>query len=298
MKSLPRITFPKEWGFEPPRNTEEWYLEEVSVEAAREIEGIIHQIANSPESAKGTLEKFGRAFSASVGGNYLNSSDVGWAGTDLNTYLMDARSNPPKFLRTFVDALNSVRDERTDQDIPELPHLNTILETHRLGYIIQPDGRLTLRADYIGEVDTEVPALVKARAELESSWEKANGLLVRGKPREALEAIWWVVESMTADFSGTSVAGVPVRGTYFNDVMKDIKKAYPGTVRHRALSLLEQIQHWLSDPKQLGIRHGASSTAQKVELPEARLIVGLVREYAKYLTHLAQEVAPPGMVPP
>lgn len=289
MKPLPRITFPKEWGFEPAANTDEWYLEEIPVEAARAIERLIHQIADSAESTKATLEEFGRAFSASVGGSYYGSSDVGWAGTDLNSYLMDARTNPPKFLRTLVEAFNSVRDERTDQEIPEVAHLNKILETHRVGYIIQPDGVLTLRTDYIGEEDTDVPLLVKARAELESSWDKANDLLVQGKPREALEAIWWVVESMTADFAGAKVAGVQVQGTYFNEVIKDIKKAYPGTVRHRALSLLEQIQHWLSDPKQLGIRHGASATAQKVELPEARLIVGLVREYAKYLTHLAQD---------
>lgn len=181
------------------------------------------------------LERFKGFFANAAGSTSNQSSSESWAETDLQSYMRELATNPPLFLEAFYDACQSFQN--TQYEVPDVKLINDICHEYNIGYqIIPPDlKKLDTNQEVIPVPDT-LPTLAESSVQLlQESLNRAEQLLSEKRPREAVQEMLWVLESITTAFKGVPLASGIVKGKYFNDITKELRKGYQGTTLERML---------------------------------------------------------------
>jgi hypothetical protein len=125
--------------------------------------------------------------------------------------------------------------------------------------------------------------LQQANQKFRSAVERSEQLLRENKGEEAVNHIWWLLESVSTAFAGLTMNGRKIEGDYFNAVVKNIQQADGGSTLGTVARWLAALQAYLSGPNQGGIRHGRQLHLKGLQPHEAVLFCNLTRSYISYL---------------
>jgi hypothetical protein len=218
-------------------------------------------------------------------GSSSRSTNASWAGTDLFEAMNIARLNAPTFIDAFWAGLEDVATKYPSHGIPNLRTVNAILVTHSEPYEITPP-RLILRQTF-GSPTVNVPETTvdeKARALIEGSLERADRLLQAQHPRQAVQEILWLLETVATAFDGRESGSGTVEGKYFNVIVRELIKHGPNTMLGEVVKWISKLHGYLSSPSGGGVRHGTDlAAAVNIDQHEARLYCNLTKSYIDYL---------------
>jgi hypothetical protein len=276
------MDFPTAWRWSAPRVAEP-YVSTIPDSVLDELIVLVTRLSSfSGQGEQAALETFKAQVCGALGRDYSTSSSKSWARSDLQTLSKELSRNPPLLIEAYFTAARSLKDGKGQPLFADPSPINEILEKGTVGFAIRGDS-IVLRGGV--EPDTSpVPTLIEqSNEELATAWREAEELLQQGKSRQAVAAIWWVVESILTVFEGRSIAGSPVKGTYFNEILKSLRRASPNTFFRLSLSLSAQLQDFLSDPKKAAVRHGGTFDMARLSPTEARLLIDFAKAFARFL---------------
>ncbi len=187
------------------------------------------------------------------------------------------------FIGALYRACTEVAERFGQTNAPDVATLNRVLEKHRIGYLIDPPNlRLREAVDVVPVHPTDL--LRQAHEKLRNAVERSEQLLHENKGEEAVNHIWWLLESVSTAFAGLEVNGSKIKGEYLNTILKDLQQATGGSSTFGTVARwVAGLQTYLSGPDQGGIRHGRQLHLDGFQLHEAVLFVNLTRSYISYL---------------
>lgn len=282
------LQFPGHWRFAVPTGSKA-----IPEEAVSEFYLLVGKVA-SQGTRWNNLEYFKNFFAGSVGSTNAWSSSESWADTDLRNYMKFAAENPPLFLEALYDAFESIQTKH-GYHVPDVTLINKICHEHQIGFELQPPKVVQLSASAQPiQVPAAPPSLEeKAILLLQESVTRSEQLLSEGRPREAVQEMLWVLESLATGFKGLPLQVGEVKGRYFNQIASELKKANPGTTFNRAIDWCEQLHGYLSSPTGGGVRHGIDLTSGSPISPsEGRLFCNLIRSFVVYLQTEHEKLKP------
>jgi hypothetical protein len=196
----------------------------------------------------------------------------------------DAAKNPP----LFIDALYSgflISESELKLQVPDASVINAVCRKHNM--LIFIDGDSIKLAQNATTIPVSPPPSTLRESSVQLLGEsiiRSEQLLMENRGREAVQEMLWVLESLTTGFRGLSLPTGQVNGTYFNQIVQDLKKGSPGTTLNNALKWCEQLHGYLSSPTGGRVRHGIDLNAvDPVSTNEARFFCNLIRSYVGFL---------------
>jgi hypothetical protein len=279
------LRFNGAWRFEAPQDGK-FQNRAIGEGAIADFRELIRKISTQGDRWD-TLEHFKGAFCGAVGSSHVRSSNESWAETDLDGYMQDAAQNAPLFLEAFFDACEGLRSD--DFYVPPLATLNDICRKHGIGYEIRPPHLVLLEEDVdvapVAVASNPTTLAEEAVNLLRSSLQRADHLLAENRPREAVQEILWLLESVSTAFRGIEMPSTHVvGGRYFNQIVKELRNGYPGSTLDRVLDWVLALHGYLSSPTGGGVRHGIDlSQLGQISPNEGRLFCNLIRSYLSYL---------------
>lgn len=277
------LKFEPRWRFSPPADGR-YRNSSIPAAAVSEFDTLIGRIATQG-SRWAVLEHFKGAFCRVTGRTHFQSSTESWAESDLSSAMKDAASNAPLFLEAFFDACEELRVNGLGT--PDAAMLNDLCERHGIGYVIRPPDLLLKESATVTTVDVvpRIPTVAEQAVELlQESLQSSERLLSDGRYREAVQETLWVLESVATAFRGVESPGDAVRGKYFNEIVRDLRRLTKGSTLDRVLDWVIALHGYLSSPTGGGIRHGLDlNTGVAIGPHEARLFCNLIRSYISYL---------------
>lgn len=252
-------------------------------EFVNEIDDLIGKIAAQGER-RALLEHFKGEFCAAIGAPHVWSSDEGWAYTDLHRTMHSAAQNPALFIQAFYDGCESLRDEE-DLEVPSIEFFNDLLRGHNVPYEVRPPRLLNVKGTARVPTPAPPPTLAEeAAAVVQRSLQRAEELLASGRPREAVQEMLWILESIATAFRGVRLPNGTVQGRYFNQIAKELKAAAKGTTLALVVDWATQLQGYLSSPTGGGVRHGIDlKNGIALSTEEGRLFCNLILSYVGFL---------------
>ena len=135
------------------------------------------------------------------------------------------------------------------------------------------------------EVVERFPTLAEKAIELlQQSLNRSEQLLIDGHYREAVQETLWVLESVTTSFKNIETSGTKIRGSYFNDIVRELRKLSKRSTLDRVLDWMTKLHGYLSSPSGGGVRHGIDlNNGIPLGETEAKLFCNLIRSYTGYL---------------
>jgi len=273
------LKFSGQWRFKTPEN-----IDPISNDAINDFMSLVEKIAAQGDRWD-ILEGFKAFFAPAAGSTHYRSSSEGWAETDLLSYLEQTAINPPIFIEAFYDATIAIKKKEKVQT-PDFQILNEISRKHGIPFEIEPPNLVRLSKNKkLIVVPPAPPSLHESAVEiLQKSIARSEQLLADGHPREAVQEMLWVLESLATGFRGIPLPAGEVRGKYFNQIADELKKANPTTTLQNALDWCERLHGYLSSPTGGGVRHGIDlKSAIQISDNEGRLFCNLIRSYVWYL---------------
>lgn len=273
------MQFPGAWRFTPPPGSQP-----IPDEAVGEFRKLVGMAAAQGDR-RSNLEHFKRFFMGAVGSTPSWSSSEDWADTDLRDFMRLAAQNPPLFLEALHDAFESIKTKHAI-DVPEVSLINKICRDHKIGFELHPPKIIELSAGSEPIHVPPPPATLEDKAiqVLHESVQRSEQLLSEGRPREAVQEMLWVLESLATGFKGVPLEGGEVRGKYFNQIASELKNSRPSTTFQRAIDWCEQLHGYLSSPTGGGVRHGIDlRDGNPISSSEGRLFCNLIRSFVAYL---------------
>jgi hypothetical protein len=277
------LKFPGAWRFKSPQNSE-WINEAIPQDAIAQFRALIDKTATQG-SRQDILEHFKGYFCTVVGQPHVWSSNESWTDTDLWSYMTGAAENAPLFLEGFYDACESLRKNDHELFVPDLAMINYICEKNSIGYLIQPPNLVPRGSQGQVEIPKRPPSLEESAIEIyQQSLRRSEDLLAEGRGREAVQEMLWLLESVVTAFKGIDLGDDTIQGKYFNQIMRDLRKAKPGTTLDRVLDWTTSLHGYLSSPTGGGIRHGIDlKLGLSIDSVEANLFCNLIRSYLGFL---------------
>ena len=201
------LVFDASWRFEAPPG-------KVPYELMNEFSTLIVRIATH-RPGQSTLEHFKSYFAADAGTTSARSSDVGWAQSDLNSYMQQASLNVPLFIEAFFDGCEAFR--RQGVAVPDVRLINRLIAESEVPYRIDPP-ELVFTGQEVAPVAVQnaTPSLDKQALEvLHNAISTSEQMLAEGKGRQAVQEILWVLETIATAFRGldTDTLSANVRET-------------------------------------------------------------------------------------
>ncbi|MBD2244152.1 hypothetical protein [Nostoc sp. FACHB-888] len=199
------LQFPNSWRF---KSSPDSIIPNSAIDEFEKLIGII---------AKGNrwelLEYFKECFAHAIGSTSVWSTSESWASTDLRSYLEDAAKNPPLFLEAFYEACENLRDKYA---IPDIERINSICLEYKIAYQIYPPKLVKLcEGEEAIPVSESSPTLTEsARQLISESLSRSEQLLIENRPREAVQELYWILESITTAFRGEQLLSVTIKGKY------------------------------------------------------------------------------------
>jgi len=280
------LRFNGAWRFQPPADG--MFVNRAFPEAAIEdCVALIMRVATQGDRQQ-VFEHFKGYFCQASGATHVRSSSASWAETDLWHYAREAAQNSPLFIEAFYDASQAFGRGDPDTFAPDVNMINGVLAKHRVGYQINPprlEHREAAATAPLVTVDQPPPTLAeRAVGILQESLNRSEQLLSQGRGREAVQESLWLLETVATAFRGVQTGATTVEGTYFNQIVRELRQASRGTTLDRVLNWVTTLHGYLSSPTGGGVRHGLD-LAEGVEIGpnEARLFCNLVRSYLSFL---------------
>lgn len=263
--------------------------------AVNAFDGLVHTIA-----AQGDTWNLIELFKAKFCAGASSSSSESWAVSDLHTMMHGAADNAPVFIAAFWDGCEEVAAAHPAIGLPGPAVVNQLLLRHGLPYEVPPP-QLVLRSKAAGAV-TAPPALSvgeRARARVEQSLQEADRLLTEQRPRQAVQEILWLLETVSTAFQGQETGSGTIEGKYFNRIVGELRKQHHDKSFTEALGWIVKLHGFLSSPSGGGIRHGTQlDTGIDVSTDEAFLYCNLTKSYIHYLLAVLNRTLPvPGVRP-
>ena len=223
------LNFPDAWRFRPPAG-----YEPIPAGVVSDIFDLIRRTATQDQEYQRTLERFKRFFARVGGAVHSWSSSASWAETDLLSFMEDATANAPLFIEAFYDGWEASRNQGLA--VPDTDVMNDVLAKHGAPFRIEPPD-LTPVGDDNAAVVIPVPERPPTLAEqavvvFQRSLERSEELLERGRDREAVQEILFLLESVATAFHGVDTEAGQIGGTYFNQIVHDLRQggARPGRI--------------------------------------------------------------------
>jgi hypothetical protein len=278
------LKFKGTWRVRPPGDGQ--YLQTtIPAAAVWDVVALILKVATQGDRQR-TLEHFKGYFCEAAGATHTWSSSVSWAESDLRSFAQEAAANAPLFIEAFHDACASFGSEDEDVYVPDVDTINELLARHNVGYVVRPP-RLELRGTDVEVVQVAAapPTLTDNAAELlQKSLRRSEDLLSQGRAREAVQESLWLLETVSTAFRGVSSGATTVEGKYFNQIVKELRRAQQGSTLDRVLEWTASLHGYLSSPTGGGVRHGLDlNGGVPIGEVEARLFCNLIRSYLSYL---------------
>lgn len=273
------LRFNARWRFAPPAG-----YERIGRDVQEALFALILRVAAQGDR-KDIIEGYKSYFANAAGVRDVSSSDVGWAETDLRNLMDQAGANAPMFIEAFFDAGEALRDRYA---VPETDVINEVLSGHHVPFRIEPPNLVTIEGAHV-EVVIDVPARPATLAEdaieiLQASLQRSEELLADSRDREAVGEILWLLESVSTAFRGLQTGTGTVGGTYFNQIVRELRAARQRPALDQILNWLTTMHGYLSAPAGGGVRHGLDlNRGIQISHKEARLYCNLVRSYITYL---------------
>jgi hypothetical protein len=135
----------------------------------------------------------------------------------------------------------------------------------------------------------------RAHALIHASLDQADRLLLEQRPRQAVQEILWLLETVSTAFQGQESGAGTIEGKYFNEIVRALCNNNRGSALAEALGWMTKMHGFLSSPGGGGVRHGMQLAADvSPTLKEAHLYCNLTRSYINYLlAELAGQTQPP-----
>lgn len=283
------LRFPGAWRFTPPADGH-FINSSIPDLVVCELSEAIDKIAGQG-NRWWVLEHFKSHFGVST-----KSSSESWAESDLQSAMRRYAQNAPIFIEAFISSCDALRNHSNGWYAPEAAFVNSVLAKHNIGYEVR-DQELVARE--IGGTPIPVPVAMSTIAELtrvviEKSLDRSEELLSEGRPREAVQEILWLLETIATAFRGTETESGKVEGKYFNHIIRELRAQHPGTTLERVLDWITAMHGYLSSPKGGGIRHGIDlKEGVSLDLHEARLFCNLTRSYILFLLKEYESIVNP-----
>lgn len=251
--------------------------------AVSEFEGLIEKIA-AQGNRWSLLEHFKGYFCGAIGAAHYRSSAESWAYTDLLAYITEAAKTPELFVAAFYDACEALRADGK-YEIPAIGLMNEIIRENHVLLEIRPPHLVRLEIGGRVPHPAPPPSLAEsASAIVRESLQRAEDLLGQNRPREAVQEMLWILESIATTFRGATLSTVTIQGRYFNNIAKEMMVASRGTTLARVVEWCTQLHGYLSSPTGGGVRHGLDLKSGTVTSPEeGRLFCNLILSYVTYL---------------
>ncbi len=278
------LKFNGAWRFNPPEDGR-FRNKSIPYGAVEEFVAMVSKVATQG-SRQGVLEHFKGHFCAAIGTTHVRSSSESWAETDLTNFMRNAADNAPLFIEAFFDACEALRNRCPEWFIPDQAMINSVLTKHDIGYELRtPDLILRDHATPVVPVPERPATLAEQALEIfQASLQRSEQLLSQGRPREAVQEILWLLETVTTAFRGIETETGTVQGKYFNEIVRDLRAKHTGTTLNRVLEWVTAVHGFLSSPSGGGVRHGLDLNGGVQLSPnEARLFTNLIRSYLSFL---------------
>ncbi|KAF0119225.1 MAG: hypothetical protein FD149_173 [Rhodospirillaceae bacterium] len=229
------------------------------------------------------LEHFKGYFAKAAGATTSRSSSESWAASDLDVFMSQAAENAPLFIEAFYDGCEMLRNKRA---VPEVGHINRILSEHGVGYEIRPPAELIA----VGlHQPIPVPDLYQsldeqAQETVQKSLQQSENFLAEGHPRQAVQEILWLMETVMTSFKGLGTGADTIEAEYFNKIALELRAKRKGQTIEQVLVWLTTLHGYLSSPTGGGVRHGADlKSGITINTDEGRLYCNLIRSYVTFL---------------
>lgn len=275
------LTMPAAWRYGSPGG--------MSLIAVGAFNSLVHSIASQSESSWSIFELFKAKFT----GGQSRSSSESWAISDLHDAMTSAGGNAPVFISAFWDGCAQIQTAHPEILLPDADIVNQILYEHEVPYEVRPPALLPRQLQTPIVVQTPQKSLSQqARELIHTSLDQADRLLLEQRPRQAVQEILWLLETVSTAFHGQESGSGTVEGKYFNEIIRALRKNNSGNVLAEALRWMTTMHGFLSAPSGGGVRHGTQLAANvSPSLREAHLYCNLTRSYINYL--LAELAAQP-----
>ena len=249
--------------------------------AAHAFNSLIHMIASQTESSWSIFE----LFKAKFNGGQSSSSSESWAISDLHGSMINAGQNAPTFISAFWDGCMQVRAQYPEIGLPDADVVNQVLFEHAVPFEVRPPDLLTRNPQAPIAVQAPAPSIgEKAVALIHASLDQADRLLLEHRPRQAVQEILWLLETVSTAFQEQESGSGTVEGKYFNEIVRALRANHRGAALAEALGWMTKMHGFLSSPTGGGVRHGTKLSADvSPSLKEALLYCNLTRSYINYL---------------
>jgi len=253
------------------------------LEAVREFDTLVGRVA-AQGNRWAILEHFKGYFAGAAGATTSRSSSESWAESDLDRLMSQAAENAPLFIEAFYDGCESLRSE-ADLTVPEVGRINRILSEHGVGYEIRPPALVAVGLHQPIPVPERYQSLDEQAQEIvQQSLQQSEKLLAEGHPRQAVQEILWLMESVVTAFKGLGTGEDTIEAKYFNKIAQELRTKRKGQTIEQVLSWLTTLHGYLSSPTGGGVRHGADlKSGITINADEGRLYCNLIRSYVTFL---------------
>jgi len=267
------LTMPAAWRYGSPGS--------MPPSAVDAFNALVHTIAGQSESSWSIFE----LFKAKFNGGSSPSSSESWAVSDLQTFMMSAADNAPVFISAFWDGCIQVQAQYPEVGLPGADVLNQILYKHEIPYEVRPPALLVRHLQTPIAVQTPERSLgQRANALIHASLNQADRLLLEQRPRQAIQELLWLLETVSTAFHGQESGTGTVEGKYFNEIVRALRNNNRGSTLAEVLGWITKMHGFLSSPGGGGVRHGTQLAADvSPTLKEAHLYCNLTRSYINYL---------------
>lgn len=253
-------------------------------EAVLAFDDLIGRVA-AQGNRKAILEHFKRYFAGAIGTTASYSSSESWAESDLNNLLWGAAENAPLFIDAFYEGCEALSSD-PDFTLPDVARMNRVLTKHKAGYRIEPPYIVATTVHEPIPVPERFQSLdEKAQQIVSDSFQTAERLLAEGQPRQAVQEILWLMESVVNAFRGVAIdEETKIEEKYFATIVPALRRTQKGKTLDHVLGWLSTMHGYLSSPTGGGVRHGADLKANiEIGPAEGRFYCNIIRSYVTYL---------------
>lgn len=202
----------------------------------------------------------------------------------MNDLLYHASENAPLFIDAFYKACEALRGDGSIA-LPDVGRMNRILREHGVGYEIRPPELIAVGLHQPIAVPERYRSLDEQAQEIvQQSLLQSERLLIEGHPRQAVQEILRLMESVVTAFKGLSTGGATIEEKYFNKIATELRQKMKGQMIEQVLSWLTTLHGYLSSPAGGGVRHGVDlKSGITINADEGRLYCNLIRSYVTFL---------------
>ncbi|OYX52081.1 MAG: hypothetical protein B7Y97_02720 [Sphingomonas sp. 32-66-10] len=223
-------------------------------------------------------------FKSKFGGGGWSSSES-WAIGDLHRLMAGAAENAPAFIAAFWVGCEEIHAQYPEVGLPDVDIVNALLFEHNVPYEVRPPELLPRNPQAPIAVQAPDKSIGERAVELiHATLEQASRLLLEDRPRQAVQEILWLLETVSTAFHGVDTGTGTVAGKYFNEIIRDLRAKHSSRTLAEALGWMTKMHGFLSSPSGGGVRHGTQLAADvSPTLKEAHLYCNLTRSYIGYL---------------